>query len=101
MTIESDASSKGWGACQREQTTGARWSQGETLHHISYMELLVAFLALQSFAKHNHSMTIQMKLDNVTAMTYINKLGGTHSPLLSQLASTIWEWYLQRNQDSR
>jgi len=52
------------------------WPQEDTLHHINYLELLATFLALQSFAKHKHSMTIQMKLDNVTAVTYINKLGG-------------------------
>ena len=40
---------------------------------------------------------MQMKLDNVTAVTYINKLGGTHSQPLCQLAMTVWEWYLQRN----
>ena len=61
------------------------------------IELLAAFLALQSFAKHSSSLTIQMKMDNVTVVTYINKLGGTHSPILCQLALTIWEWSLQRN----
>jgi len=29
-------------------------------------------------------------------VTYINKLGGTNSPLLCQLALTIWEWNLQK-----
>ena len=95
-TIESDASNKGWGARQGELSTGGRWSQEESSHHINYLELLAAFLALQSFAKHSRSMTIQMKMDNVTAVTYINKLGGTHSPLLCQLALTIREWSLQR-----
>ena len=96
MTIESDASNKGWGARQGELSTGGRWSQEESSHHINYLELLAAFLALQSFAKHSRSMTIQMKMDNVTAVAYINKLGATHSPLLCQLVLTIREWSLQR-----
>ena len=58
MTIESDASNMGWGARQGEQQTGGRWFKEEALHHINYMELLAAFLALQCFAKHMHSVTI-------------------------------------------
>ena len=97
MTIESHASNMGWRAArQGEHQTGGRWSREEALHHINYLELLAAFLALQCFAKHCHNMTIQMRLDSVTAVTYINKLGGTHSPLLCQLVLTIWDWCLQR-----
>jgi len=96
MTIESDASNLGWGARQGELQTGGRWSLAETSHHINYLELLAAFLALQCFAKHSRGITIQMKLDNVTAVTYINKLGGAHSQALCQLALTIWDWCVQR-----
>ena len=97
MTIKSDASNTGWGARQGKLQTGGRWSQAETAHHINYFELLAAFLALQCFAKATNGITVQMKLDNVTAVTYINKLGGTHSQPLCQLALTVWEWCLQRN----
>ena len=38
-----------------------------------------------------------MKLDNVTVVTYINKLGGTNSLPLRQMVVTIWEWCIQRN----
>lgn len=68
----------------------------EALHHINYLELLAAFLTLQSFAKHSHNITIQLRLDSATAVTYINKLGGNHSSLLWQLALTIWDWCIQR-----
>jgi len=97
MTIESDASSTGWGARQDELQTGGRWSKEEASHHINYLELLAAFLALQCFAKHSNGIVIQMKLDNVTAVTYINKLGGTHSQPLCQLALTVWDWCIRRN----
>ena len=97
MTIESDASNTGWGARQGKLQTGGRWSPAEIPHHINYLELLAAFLALQCFAKHSNGITVQMKLDNVTAVTYINKLGGTHSQPLCQLALTIWDWCIQRD----
>jgi len=71
----------------------------ETTHHINYLKLLVAFLhvALQSFAKTSSGITVLTKLDNVTAVTYINKLGGTHSQALCQLVLTIWDWCVQRD----
>ena len=97
MTVESDASKLGWGAREGKQQTGGAWSVQEASHHINYLELLAAFLALQCFAKHIKGLTIQLKLDNVTAVTYINKLGGTHSPVLCQLALTIWDWCIQRD----
>ena len=46
MAKESDASNKGWGARQGKLSTGERWSLEESRYHI---ELLAAFLALQSF----------------------------------------------------
>ena len=56
----------------------------ETLNHIYYLELLAAFLAIQCFAKQKCNITILLKMDNVTAVTYINKLGGPiHSVFVS------------------
>ena len=50
LTIESDASKMGWGAsCQGVRTEGP-WSVQETSDTINYLELLAAFLALQTFA---------------------------------------------------
>ena len=36
-------------------------------------------------------------MDNISAVTYINKMGGTHSPLLSYLAKNLWDWCLSHN----
>ena len=78
-------------------TTGGTWSAQEMMHHINYLELLAAFLAVQCFLKTENNMTILLKLDNVTAVTFINRMGGTHSKLLCQLALALWEWCIQRN----
>ena len=40
MTIDSDASVKGWGACCGTHTTRGAWSQEEAALHINYLELL-------------------------------------------------------------
>ena len=77
MIIEFDASNTGWGARQGEIRTGGRWSARETLNHINYLKLLAAFLAVQCFAKQKYNITILLKMDSVTAVTYVNKMGGT------------------------
>jgi len=98
VTIESDASNKGWGAVLDGQTrTGGVWSAEEGSHHINYLELLAAFLALQVFGKNWTDTTVLFRLDNVTAVTYINQKGGTTSALLCQLAITVWTWCASRN----
>ena len=36
-------------------------------------------------------------LQNVSAVYYINKMGGTKSPVLAQLAIDLWQWCLNHN----
>ena len=50
LVIESDASQLGWGAQCMKASMGGRWSTKEAIHHINYLELLAAFLALKTFA---------------------------------------------------
>jgi len=96
LIIESDASNIGWGARQGEVRTGGRWSRTESSNHINHLELLAAFLAVKCFAKGKSNITIQLKLDNITAVSYINRMGGTHSQPLCNLAISVWDWSLQR-----
>ena len=76
--------------------TGGPWSLEETHYHINYLELLAVYLALQMFVKNKENVTVQMQTDNISAMTYINRRGGTRSPSLTALAKRIWEWCLER-----
>jgi len=39
---------------------------------------------------------IQLLMDNVTALTLINKMGGTKSRALTSLSHNLWQWCLQR-----
>ena len=77
---------------------GGRWNWEEKLKsHINWLELKAAFLALQAFLpqlKHQH---VQIGIDNKTAMTYINKLGGTRSHRLTSLALEMWNFAADRN----
>ena len=46
--------------------------------------------------KQQCNITIQLRLDDAMAVTYINKMDGTHSQVLCDLSIQIWEWSLQR-----
>ena len=78
-----------------ETSTGGCWSTMEAQYHINYLELLAAFLALKTFANDQKDL-ILLRMDNVSAVTYINQNGGTHSMQLCDLALQIWEWCIQR-----
>ena len=82
----------------RSVGVGGRWNWEEKVKsHINWLELKAAFLALQAFVpqlKHQH---VQIGIDNKTAMTYINKLGGTRSHRLTSLALDMWNFTADRN----
>lgn len=95
--IETDASLAGWGTHFGQKSTGGRWSQSESNHHINYLELLAIFLSLKSFFTNSISCHVGIKSDNSTAVSYINCMGGMTSLELDCLSSKIWKWCSERN----
>ena len=93
MVIESDASNSGWEACSNNLTTGGQWSASETLLHINAKELLAAYLALKTFARDKRGTHIRLKIDNITAVYFINRRGGT---VLMDITSQMWGWCMER-----
>ena len=96
LTIESDASLLGWGAHCGGVSTGGLWSPEERCRHINCLELMGASLAVKTFAKDRENLNIRLRMDNTTAIAYVNRMGGTHSHQLSAIASSLWQWCLQR-----
>ena len=70
--------------------TGGPWSPTEARMHINCLELLAATLATQAFAKKQENILVHLKLDSTSALTYINKMGGTVSPNLNRLTKNLW-----------
>ena len=83
LTISSDASKQGWGASWGSQRTGGLWSEKESQDHINVLELRAAFFALKSFLPTQTNKVICLKLDNTTAVSYLNNLGGHSLPATS------------------
>ena len=101
LVIKTDASWQGWGGgggtfCNGV-STGGQWSQGESLFHTNCLELLAGAFAVKTFVKGKVQMRVRLLMDNLTATHYINKMGGTKSPVLARLALDLWEWCLHHN----
>ena len=95
VTIESDASNKGWGAVLKGHTqTGGVWTAEEATHHINYLELLAAFLAIKTFGKGWRDTAVLLRMGNITAVSYVNHKG---SQVLCNLAIKMWTWCTSRN----
>jgi len=72
------------------------WSAEEAKHHVNWLELMAAFLALRCFIKDQQDLHVQLFMDNRVAIAYVNRLGGSHSRSLCYLALEIWKWCVQR-----
>lgn len=60
-------------------TSTAGWAPSDKDRHINKLELFAMFDALKSFLPLLHGNTVLVATDNMPAMHYINKQGGTHS----------------------
>lgn len=96
LIIFSDASLTGWGVSCNDNRAHGLWSESEKLHHINYLELLAASFGLKCFAKDLRNCNILLRIDNTTAISYINRMGGIRFKKLSDLAKTIWKWCEER-----
>ena len=97
LQITTDASLSGWGAECLGVSTGGQWTQRESRHHINYLELLAAYLGLQTFAKNKCHIHIRIRLDNTTGVSILNHMGTSHSEGCDKLCKTIWEWCITRD----
>lgn len=97
LTIFSDASLTGWGASCDNKVVFGQWDSEERSLHINCLELIAAFNGLKSFAKELSECEILLKIDNSTAIAYINKMGGPRYKNLNNITRKIWSWCEERN----
>ncbi|XP_066591915.1 uncharacterized protein [Prorops nasuta] len=92
VTIFTDASTSGWGAvCDKIQLHGF-WTMEERNKHINYLELLAIYNALTSLETLLKGKNALLRVDNTTAVAYVNKMGGVRFKDLNMLARKIWKW---------
>lgn len=74
LTIYADASGTGWGATCGGVEAGGTWMWRELDSHINVRELLAAFKALRTFAESYLNCNVALRLDNTSAVLYINSV---------------------------
>jgi len=96
LEIFSDASLTGWGVSCENQCSHGYWKAEELNLHINLLELMAAFFGLKCFASNRQRCNILLRLDNTTAIAYINRMRDSHCKGLSSLARKIWQWCERR-----
>ena len=93
FSCRTDASFSGWGGIELESERFAqgRWSSQELDNSINFLELLAIFNVLKAFYSGVKDTHIEIQCDNISAVTYINDMGGMCSQTLDSLAKDIWE----------
>lgn len=89
--LDTDASLSGWGAALMDSSaTSAGWWRGRT-RHINELELKAVLKALRSFQPLLAGKSVLVRCDNVTAVAFINKLGGRNMAM-NKTMRKIFAW---------
>lgn len=91
LTIHVDASDTGWGITSTALKTTGQWTAREREQSINVRELTAILFALKLHAQKFQNSHIRIFTDNMTALKYSARSGGTASPLLQDLAIQIQE----------
>ncbi len=81
VTIFTDASDSGWGACLGDESARGFWTPDMLEQSINYRELMAVFMALLAFKPLVMKKTVMIRTDNISTAAYINKLTGPSDPL--------------------
>ena len=98
-TIQTDSSSYAWGAILLNTliSTQGLWKEEEQNLHINALELKAVLLGVKALCTGMHHCHIQVQIDNQTAVTYINNMGGTHSRICNDIAFDLLRWCKNNN----
>ena len=96
--LSTDASGEGWGAIYSEsadstvvESTGGRWSIEEKQDHINVLELKAGLLGIKAFKLKLSNIHVKLTMDSTTAISYVSRMGGSHSQKCNVLAVEFWE----------
>lgn len=92
LEIFTDASRTGWGASCGNLRTHGFWSDYERSLHINVLELKTALMGLKCFAYNLKNCNILLRIDNTTAISYINRMGGIRFQILNEIAHELWDY---------
>ena len=88
VKIATDSSFLGSGATMGHARIACLWEWERLWSHINKKELQTCFIALEYFVPHRRGVHVQLLVDNIAAVSYLNHAGG-QGPKLCQI------WQLQ------
>ena len=94
--LQTDAPVTGWGTALQGKSIGRTWSFQERKLHTNELKLLAVKLALQTFLKSQNFTSIHIQMDNIVALTYLKKMGGTKNQKMTVLSKEIWETVISK-----
>ena len=97
LEIYSDSSLTGWGAVCNNKKANGHWTESEKVNSINYLELLAAYFGQKIFANQYDNCQILLHIDNSTAISYINRMGGVQFKNLNKITRKIWQWCERKN----
>ena len=71
-----------------------QWSKKEQDLRINQLEFLAVTFTILTFAKMWKTAALHDQEENMTALSYLLKMGGTKNPELMQILKEIWEFLL-------
>ena len=97
LVITSDSSGFAYGVVCEKTSINGLWSfEEKKVCHINELEMLASFFGLQVFAKNMTHKYIELRMDNVPALTCLNKMGSHKLNKLNTLTQKIWHWCIAR-----
>lgn len=99
IVMETDACTDwGWGGyVVGGAFAQGKWSPAEKVKHINWLELMAVWNCLQVLEQSVKGKAILVRSDNTTVVSYINKMGGTHSPQMCYLLWDVMLWCQKRD----
>ena len=99
VTISTDASLSGWGACRGITRTGFFFSETEILDdtHINHLEAKAVRFGLASLCDDLFNTHILVLSDNTATVGALNNMGSSKSYLLNREIKLAWDWVLERD----
>ena len=96
LTIKADASGNfGWGGhSSRGEFCQDQWSPKQVRSHINRKEIWAGHFSLDRLMTQGDH--VQLSLDSMTAVSFINRMGGTRSLPLCLAALELWDMVLSR-----
>ena len=95
IRITTDASKTGWGAVCQGKTAQGPWTSSQSKMQINQLELLAASNGIKALIK-SKNVGVALQMDNIAALSYIKKMGGTKNRSMTKTALELYLWCKER-----